>query len=515
MITRNQVILLGVLVASLLVCLGWTFPLNEAFLIGADDKFELNKAQFLARQPELISRLWNDQPWLHTVIIAQAFRAFGEHAAIPRVGTMLCTFGMILACWHILGRRGTLLEWILFSCFYFTSTEALGLSFSAMVEPPAMSLALLAIACTLTGKVKQSVTRPYIAGLIMSGAAWIKLTALMLGPAWLALLLVRQGVASTARMLPRLALGFLAGTLLVIIISPPFTFESIWLTHQRSHQIAVADAEHTFPVKIFLTDWTIMLPAALAVIRLFRNFRSPDPATLFALVWVVTDYVIHLWHRPWFDYYAIHFHIPLAILAARGAGWAITSAWRGMYAPWVSASVEPAPSERSRRGSEETVAGSIALCAALMVAGWFGIRFPKFWDEVKSVQAREKAGDNLFVPVIQKYADKANWIYHADDEIAFHAGVLQPPELIIMSYKRLALGSLNKQSIFEIVQTTKPDLLLLRREGEGKDRRFVQFLADRSYVRIMWSSGMDLWATPRFGTPAAKAPDQLVKDLGL
>ena len=59
--------------------------LDSVLSFGGDDGFELCKSALLARRPELAPHMWNDQPWLHTMLNAALFRLLGEHAALPRL----------------------------------------------------------------------------------------------------------------------------------------------------------------------------------------------------------------------------------------------------------------------------------------------------------------------------------------------------------------------------------------------------------------------------------------------
>jgi hypothetical protein len=145
--TRGQFLTLVAVWTGLVLFLGLNAPLSEGLSIGGDDGFELCKAQLLARQPEMAARLHNDQPWLLTLVVAQFFRLLGEDAAIPRLFSLGFTLTLVFACWHVMGKGCSMLEGALFLCVLFTSREVPTLVTSAMLEPAAMSLGVLAVAC--------------------------------------------------------------------------------------------------------------------------------------------------------------------------------------------------------------------------------------------------------------------------------------------------------------------------------------------------------------------------------
>ena len=94
---------LGVLVPFFLfVAYACTLPLDRILSIGGDDGFELSKALLMARHPELANRMWNDQPWLHTMLHAGLFRSFGEHAIFPRVFSLFSLAVLLVAMAHLL-----------------------------------------------------------------------------------------------------------------------------------------------------------------------------------------------------------------------------------------------------------------------------------------------------------------------------------------------------------------------------------------------------------------------------
>jgi hypothetical protein len=84
-ITGRHWLALAGCVAIYLTFVFLTSDVRSAFLIGGDDGLELSKASLLVRKPAEASRMWNDQPWFHTLMTGVLFRILGEKVWIPRL----------------------------------------------------------------------------------------------------------------------------------------------------------------------------------------------------------------------------------------------------------------------------------------------------------------------------------------------------------------------------------------------------------------------------------------------
>jgi|GEM_PF-5678902 len=498
-----------------LTLLAFIAPLNNGFAIGGDDQFELGKASLLHRTPELSLRLNNDQPWLNTIIIAKAFNVFGENAAVPRLFNLLLFFSLVFGIWTLAGKRYSVLFKVAFLCYFITANEVAILAISAMLEPSALAFAVLAIAFSWKDDGNVVWWRSYLAGILFAMAVFTKLTALLVIPAWCVLIFWGKAKrVERAISLLRMLLSFICVMLIVIIISPTFSFDSMWISHQKASQIIKANSlsGNEFDISNVFHEWSVIFAIALGVIGvvLKRNIYSLR-ITLFAIVWLLTDFIVFANHRPWWGYYSFHFHIPIAILAAQGADFVIREAWKG-----IACSSEKT-SEPSlcvfRKIKPITLSNIYAVLAATVIACWIGFRLPPLWKEIDSIHSEENARDNEFIPIIQTLANKVKWIYISNSNIGFHCGVQQPPELIIRTYKRIITGELSKNGILEIIKLYHPELLLLSRTGEMKDERFLKILDSGHYKCIMWTANYQLWAAGSLHLEPAKTPTEIVHEL--
>jgi hypothetical protein len=313
----------------------------------------------------------------------------------------------------------------------------------------------------------------------------------------------------------RILLSFTIGAVVFIAISPTFSLDAIFLSHYRAHNALVNEHLNrlSFNFGYVFPEWSILLGIALGISLLFRRETCFKPSLLFASVWLITDFGIHLWHRPWWGYYSIHFHIPAAILAACGAGFVIEKAWRSIRPYDIQGEKDSV--FFGRVISSSTRYGAYAIVAATLISCFFGFRLPQLWKELAWIQVVNNSDDDHFTKVIRQFSGRAHWIYANSGERVFHGGVMQAPELVLMTFKRTINEDLNQKAIFEIVKRYNPELLLLSQCGEMQDPRFQKWLADGQFVNIMWDGNYSLWASPVLKPTPARKPHELINTLRL
>ena len=60
-------------------------PLGTAFLLGSDEGCELMKAAMCNHGFKLYTDIWSDQPPIFTLVLCQAFKAFGASLLVGRL----------------------------------------------------------------------------------------------------------------------------------------------------------------------------------------------------------------------------------------------------------------------------------------------------------------------------------------------------------------------------------------------------------------------------------------------
>lgn len=517
--------MLLVALAILLLVWGLHAPLQEAILIGGDDGFELNKALLVHRRPDLAAAMWNDQPWMHTLLMAKMFSLLGESAAVPRVFSLVCTFLMVTAGWRIMGlETDRAVKWI-YALFLLSSPTVIYLGTGAMLELPAFALAMVGVAlsCHTTNPRKACLTA-YLSGTVMVLAALVKLTALMTVPAWFLLLWLQRKGDGLREFFPRCLAGGIIGFLIGAAVSPTLSLNSLLITHWHARQYSLAEGGREAPwIALFADEPAISLAAGLCIIGMILFKARVFNGILFACTWLLVAVGIHLFHRPWWEYYALHFQIPLAILAAYGTWWVLHRAWEAVALAGRVSGAKPALTSAARSSTDWLVhhPSAAAAAASLILATGFGVRLPAAVKELHRILNTETASDSPYLPLLHQYAGKAEWLFTDDYSaafLAFHAGILIPPELIVCVPKRIWVGELNTNVILRVLKRYKPDLLFVNRDVDW----IWHGVKRAEYLRVFHDHARELWVNQRLDVIPAKeqlteelTPDEFVKKMGL
>ncbi|RME93237.1 MAG: hypothetical protein D6766_08565 [Verrucomicrobia bacterium] len=492
-------------------------PLSDALVIGGDDMFELGKAQLLHRHPDLAVRLDNDQPWLHTLLVSWLFGWLGENAAIPRLFSLGCALVLAWSCFGLLGRGAGALERFFFLAFFFTSTQVPTLAASAMLELPAFAIGTCAAAVTLGCRRGNAAWRAGLAGALFMAAVNIKLTVLLILPAWAVAAWWGRRARVRIPAVAAWAAGAVVAGLAIAWISPTFSLEDLWLRHWQARNTALVHGELAPVWGDVVNDLTVFIAVIWGVGRLAARGWRREPGLLFALGWLVTALLVHGFHRPWWSFYALHFHVPVAILAAEGVGGMARRAWADLRGFRRSVAEPPATQGAAAGGKRRGRSGfSLAAVAAITVcSGWYGFRLPATFDELHRIGSARTARANVFVGEIRKYASRASWLYSSDPQIVFHSGIPQPPELVLTTYKRFALHRIDQEHVMRVLQEYRPEVLLLGTYAELRDPVFRAWLQEQRYVRVFWTTNEELWVAESLAPKSVRTPRDLIRDLGL
>jgi len=392
----------AVFAASLWLLLGglvvWLWQGRE---LGGDEGMEAGKAlQWLVDSSQW-SRVWNDQPPLFSLIGALAFKFFTPGMAAARSAAVLLGLGvpLTLAVYYSqLGIRGAAAIAV---CLLWVALPSEWGAF--MQEGPAYAVALAALLPLLLGGGGRAALG--VSALIAALALCVKLTAafgLVVPFVWLC-----QRSWPKAFVWGGLTVGLVAGASVVL---PGWSWSNMSAAHLQS---GVAEIQHYRMNPIgYATSWLI---CALAVLAVGHRYLTRNGAPL--VPWLAAAGAalgIHLVHRPFFGYYAVHLLTPLAVLGAVGL---------------VDLCGLLRAGQLSRNERWAAIAGVVLACA-----GWGWQRTEQIYAShqrsiavdsspvVEGLKALRRSGQTAF-------ASSPRW--------TFAAGLLvTPPELTILSLKR-------------------------------------------------------------------------------
>jgi 4-amino-4-deoxy-L-arabinose transferase-like glycosyltransferase len=453
-------------------------PLRTALEFGGDEGYELMKAFLVSLGHPLYREVWNDQPPLHTELLALLFWVFGPSAYVGRllsVGfAMVVVGGLYKNVSHRSGRvAGLLAVALLVSSSYF-----LQLSVSVMIELPAMALALASVwawSNYFAGKGKRWLM---FSGVLFGCALQVKLTAAIFLPALAVEYLVRRiGCKRKADNLAgnttwsgcRDALvwcgaGLAAFGVILVVFYPLDALSVFWESHfSAATRNAVAPEGYGFRPESLLNELALLAPAAVGVVLIGCKRRWD---LLFPMVLLATALVIYLWHRPYWYYYGLHFAIPLAWLGAVG----IVEWFRAIWKQDIWASL-----------AAKLRVGIGWLGWSLVVSLVLTLAPEKVWNELMRLSAAFPALEDPRVLELKRHAARTHWIFTDRVIYAFWAGLPVPPELAVIPSKRIWSGQISETEVVECLERYRPEQILLLSDWE---KRFG--LSD--YIRAHYQS---------------------------
>jgi len=177
------------------------------------------------------------------------------------------------------------------------------------------------------------------------------------------------------------------------------------------------------------------------------------------MVLLLTAIAVHAVYRPWWRYYYLHFAIPLAWIAGYAVGETIQTVSRLLA------------KSRFRFALPQTWKG-IALCGlvALVLARSFG----RLEGGIRNLRQREQVNASLVIAKMKENANRTRWVYADNAIYPFHARLLMPPELAVITPKRFWSAQISVEDIVSTCRQRQVDLLLL--ELTSFDQTWRDFL---------------------------------------
>jgi len=480
---RGQVALVMVC-ASFFAFLCWWAPLGSAVVFGDDEGFELSKGFMCSHGFSLYREIWNDQPPLHTLLLTTVFKLFGPSllgARLLAVGFATVTVGSVFGLvFKSSGMQAALLAVL----FLVSAPFFLILSVSAMLEMPAMGVALLAALLLFMWRDGRSQRWLFLSGVIMGGALQIKFTSGLLLPAFLVqLFLCGVGSGTRARTLDILRhtaiwLTGLALSFTIIGVACGESSAMLWNAHFLgcTHPEFGKPTDHRLSLLEFKNHAEAVMGTALALALIL--LRKQWRVMAFPLVFLGTSLTVHLCHCPYWDYYYLHLLLPMAWLSAHG----------------ISAALGWQPGAAFGHLGRVCRAMSLAS-AALILACLLGLGGARLAENLSFLSEQVLVKDDRLLSQIAKYREQTSWFFALDHNYIFHARLPVPPEILLIFPKRLWSGQLTKAAIVSCLQRYKPEQMVLE-PGVETDPEWKGFIKD-GYVPVYWDGEHVLFVAKR------------------
>ncbi len=446
-------------------------PWRTAFQFGMDEGFELMKALLVSRGHRLYGEFWNDQPPLHTEVLALLFRLFGSSAGVGRVLSVGFAVVLVAALYGLARRGSNRLTGLVAVLLLAGAPGVLELSVSVMLELPAFALGLAAV--WAWNRWETNGRRAWLvgSGVLMGCALQVKFTAALLLPALAVAWCLPPGASgahSSARADASSApagspsrvatwlrgrrwragllwLAALAGAfgLVVALSYGPGAWAMFWTSHFSAGTRAGAAMGRPFQPSQLLAEPDLGL-AALAGVLLQVKLRRRE--LWFPLVWLVTALLVHLNHRPYWPYYYLHFAIPLAWLGGAGLVEGFRFLWRKLLPPG-----QPGWTLPCLGWGLWSLFTAWVLSLALGRGEW----------ELGQLRQDRLAAEQSTVQRLRAHAGGVQWLFTTHLLSAFWAGLPVPPELAVLPRKRWWSGQMSPEALRAALERHRPELIHL------------------------------------------------------
>jgi 4-amino-4-deoxy-L-arabinose transferase-like glycosyltransferase len=474
-------------------------PLGTAFQFGESEGYELIKGYLCSLGYELYGSIWNDQPPFHTGLLCLLFKWFGPSLLAARllaVGFAALLIGIVYELarrsaghWGGITAAVVLLAWSVF----------MRLSVSVMLDPAAMALALLSSLLLLVALDKRGSGRALnerrdaanigilaASGMVMGLALQTKLTAVMFLPAIVLEFLRSAGLSDEKQnnialrhiisgrfWLPVLGwtMAMAVGVVAVWLFFPSESLDDLLRSHFSRDTIVALGGRHGFELKAVSREWIFIAPATVSAIWILVNRESK---WVFPLILFLTVCVVHLFQRPFWFYYTLHFAIPTAWLAGIFVG----AVWKRIW------SISP----DLISGRPKASLSGIAACSVVvgLLATSVLVRLGWAW---RSISEAELLVQNPVVREINRHSKNALWVFSDNAIYAFHARKPMPPEIAVIPEKRFWSSQTSVVDIRNVVQQYRPGIVYvhlpaLRRELETLLRKeYRETATDGVFIR--------------------------------
>lgn len=437
---------------------------QQTFEFDYDEGLNLMKALLYSKGYSLYTQIWSDQPPLATIFLSYWFKLFGQSVFAARLLILLFSALLIWSFYQILRSSLGRIPALYGTLLLFTSWLFVRVSISVMIGIPCISLAMLSIYMLILYK-KHSCRRFLIAsGGLLALSLQTKLITLFLIPLMLFHLIdfriKRHEVKSL--ILPIL-LWLLAISGIYVIIG--FSYHSLnyqYLIKAHTEQPVEGDIINynswEYLHFLFNQDYDYLSLAGIGTLAIFLKKQREG---LFPLAWLAIATLILLNYKPiWYHHYTM-LAIPIAWLGAHGFALLLSLFPKGWYSNFKLQNIKKV----------------IFPCCVIVILIYLMIAIP-----AKVLTKPEK--DATVMQLVTKYRESTRWVFTDRPIYAFYAGLPVPPEIAVMSRKRFNSGDLTLDYLFKILQTYRPEQIVLARWTEliRSDSKISEYLT-KNYIK--------------------------------
>jgi hypothetical protein len=462
------------------------YPFRNVFQFDPDEGINLMKAMLVAHGYPLYTQIWSDQPPLFTQILALSFRIFGMQVNVARMVVLatsaLLVWGLCQYLRSVWGFWSMLAGIVLISVlpYYFT------LSVSTMIGLPSIAFAVLSLASLTAWHQKKKTLWLVLSAVLLGLSVLTKLWTGVLAPIFLAGIFLdrfmqsnkaeRWAAASRALFIWGIALALTSLGVMVITIKPgellQVLVQQLMAPHFNARMSTIAEDSIVYSSLNSYLEliWSFFFLAAISVIMIVRSRRW---LSMYLLAWALFAYILLNLVAPVWYHQQMLLTIPTAGLCAIAAGEIVNQLIRW----WQSRKFRLLDGALFLAAIIGT--GVVLFNHLLPLVPAFAMD-PNFEFQPSGKPPREMQ----VVYEIQKYAPQTHWMATDLPMYAFRAGILVPPEMAVVSRKRLVAGDLPDQELVSIIRQYNPELVMLDRFDYPGVQGTLDASYDMKYTRL-------------------------------
>ncbi len=298
-----------------------------------------------------------------------------------------------------------------------------------------------------------------LSAIVFAMAMHSKLATILVLPAFLALGCLRVHGQSHFQRKERLLLSLrwlivAAGAFMVLAVVLGWNTQSLIQTHlgTATREAFKNEPGHVALGHAVMRDYDLVILAAVGGIFALRR-RTPK--FVFPFVWLASELVVRSWHRPFWPFHWLHIAVPMAWLGSLAIGELVALI---KLTTWSDVVRFP------YKGAWVVVVFSVLLSVFLVELPAKIERNTAFIRHPPDRTAEWNA-----VKVMKEYEARTRWVFAEDGLFAFHAGMLVPPEIAVLSTKRLRAGLITQEQLLEILKRYHAEQVVTSRGmfGEG------------------------------------------------
>ena len=191
-------------------------------------------------------------------------------------------------------------------------------------------------------------------------------------------------------------------------------------------------------------------------------FQKPETKKYyFPFLWLISISLILFLHRPVWHHYYLLIATPLCWLAA------------------ISFSEFICANTYKNFFYQKGISHWLTVCVIILTLFRLPIKYHRMLESVKN---KPTIGEHKIIDLLAANKNNIRWLITDRPIFAFYSGILIPPELVLISGKRIQAESFTQDYLLNILEKYKPEQLLFTR-FTAYEKRFLPGI-EKDYLKI-------------------------------